>query len=127
MTRDEARKAAEVMQAYADGAEVEWCFRGTLRPEWHWDEAPTFDWYSYEYRVKQVVPDSIDWSHVAPEYKWMARDESGDTFLFGNKPGSEDGQWKTLSRDLASVSGFISYTRGTTDWEDSLVARPEGV
>lgn len=127
MTRDEARRAAEVMQAYADGAEVEWCFRGTLRPEWHEDEAPTFDWYSYEYRVKTVVPDSIDWSHVATEYRWMARDRSGHTYLHKSKPIRGCAGWNTNASDWVSVRGFTSYTRGTTDWEDSLVERPEGV
>ncbi|QFT69641.1 hypothetical protein FIU93_22850 [Labrenzia sp. THAF35] len=126
MTRDEARKAAELMQAYADGAEVEWCFRGTLRPEWHEDEAPTFDWYSYEYRVKPVVPDSIDWSHVAPQYKWMARDKSGDSHVFRSKPFGQEHYWGTGDYAIRADS-FTSYTRGTTDWEDSLVERPEGV
>ena len=54
MTREEARKAAEVMLAYADGKQIEYKVRG-------WDEwrpineldTPLFDWNSTKYRIKR--------------------------------------------------------------------------
>lgn len=52
MTREEARKAAEVMMAYAEGKEVEF----TCGPEgdciWNKTEEPIFSWSSFRYRVK---------------------------------------------------------------------------
>lgn len=47
MTREEARKAAEVMLAYANGEEIE-CHDGTSIS----NENPTFNWFVAEYRVK---------------------------------------------------------------------------
>ena len=48
MTREEARKAAEVMIAYADGKEIEFNNSSV------WEEAtyPVFDWCHSKYRVK---------------------------------------------------------------------------
>ena len=51
MTREEAKKAAEVMMAYADGEKVE----GRKRGDAEWCEStfqPVFNWCRYEYRVK---------------------------------------------------------------------------
>ena len=76
-----------------------------------------------------LTPDSIDWTHVAPQYKWMARDHSGLAFLFSEKPNLSHSFWKLGIFDdvpLAKVLGFASYRRGTCDWRDSLVQRPEG-
>ncbi len=50
MTREDARKAAEIMLAYADGKQVEIkCFDNKT---WNTDSTPTFDWLSNDYRIK---------------------------------------------------------------------------
>ena len=53
MTREEARKAAEVMLAYAEGKKIEYRVRGgdEWRPINELD-TPLFDWNSTEYRIK---------------------------------------------------------------------------
>ncbi len=48
MTREGARKAAEVMLAYADGKEIE----KQVNEEWKKDKEPYFNWGYYDYRVK---------------------------------------------------------------------------
>ena len=50
MTREEARKAAEVMLAYADGKEIEWSDKGI--DDWRIAGTPTFDWVKNDYRIK---------------------------------------------------------------------------
>ena len=50
MTREEARKAAEVMLAYANGKEIEW--RCKLRGSWSRVTDPDFDWEGVDYRIK---------------------------------------------------------------------------
>lgn len=50
MTREEARKAANIMMAYADGKEVE--FLDTLG-NWRSDTIPAFNWFNFDYRIKQ--------------------------------------------------------------------------
>ena len=52
MNREEARKAAEVMLAYADGKEIE--FTGLDEEVWADAESPAFNWYNNisRYRIK---------------------------------------------------------------------------
>ena len=52
MDRNEARKAAEVMLAYADGKEIE--FTGLDEEVWADIDSPAFNWYnnSSRYRIK---------------------------------------------------------------------------
>ena len=50
MTREEARKAAEVMLAYANGEEIE--RYDDFKSEWEEVTNCTFDWFTYDYRVK---------------------------------------------------------------------------
>ena len=50
MTRDEARKAAQVMLAYADGKEIEFSDKG--EKIWSNVGSPAFDWRNFCYRIK---------------------------------------------------------------------------
>ena len=51
MTREEARKKAEIMLAYADGKEIE--FRDSFESEWTSIDDPSFDFHADCYRIKQ--------------------------------------------------------------------------
>lgn len=54
MTREESKKAAEVMLAYAEGKKIEYRVRGG--EEWlpiNELDTPLFDWNSTEYRIKK--------------------------------------------------------------------------
>ncbi len=50
MTREEARKAAEVMLAYAEGREIE--FRNKRAESWESTLRPIFNWECNDYRIK---------------------------------------------------------------------------
>ncbi len=53
MTREEARKAAEVMKAYAEGKTVESNYKyGSTRDYYCPAINPDFNWESYDYRIK---------------------------------------------------------------------------
>jgi len=84
------------------------------------------------YRVKPQKPTkpSIDWSHVAPKYKWLARDSNDEAFVYAERPFCEGGYWvwNGGSPDPVQVDRLLaSYAPGTCDWRDSLVQRPEDV
>lgn len=93
-----------------------------------------FDWSpawagDVVYRVKPapLTKPSIDWSHVAPEWKWLARDDDGMMWLYEwPQPDCGVYSWKAHGR-YADASAFASLTPGMCDWRDSLVRRPEGV
>lgn len=82
---------------------------------------------TYRARPAPLVPDNIDWSHVAPEWKWMARDRNDEAFLFNKHPAPEAHKWHCGSGDCRTLDQFASYRRGTVACQDSLVKRPEGV
>ena len=53
MTREEARHAAEVMMAYAEGKEIELNGRSSCGCQmWKETSDPTFNWYDFMYRTK---------------------------------------------------------------------------
>lgn len=87
---------------------------------------------SHTYQVRAVekpkTKPSIDWSHIAPEYKWLARDGDGFTAVYDTKPvaSERDASWRAGGTPV-STRYFASYVPGDCDWKDSLVARPAGV
>lgn len=113
----------KVMQAYVDGEEVELMFDGGK--VWHKDDEPLWDWRGgRKYRIAPAAtPDTINWDHVAPEFKWMARDSAGQCWLYHTEPKSECCSWYSMD-GVTPADSFTSYRRGTCDWKDSLVKRP---
>lgn len=78
-----------------------------------------------------ATPDTIDWTHVAKDIGWMARDSGGKVCLFVDEPVKViarygKGFWNN-GIDFVDARAFASYVQGTCDWRDSLVQRPEGV
>ena len=73
--------------------------------------------------VKSITKPSIDWSHVSPEYNYLAQDENGDGYLCGKNPHRTSMAW-SMETPFIRATAFTSYVPGTCDWEDSLVKRP---
>ena len=71
-----------------------------------------------------VTKPSIDWSHVSPEYNYLAQDSSGQGYLCGKKPQRMDYAWDMRPSPYIRATTFTSYVPGTCDWKDSLVKRP---
>ena len=53
MTREQAREAAAVMLAWADGKEVEYALRG--HSNWEPNESPCWSWAGCDYRIKPTL------------------------------------------------------------------------
>lgn len=81
------------------------------------------------YRVKPQPPTkpSIDWSNVAKEYKWLARDGDNTAWLYDEKPDAANRIWLGNGETHGEAATHASYTPGTCDWRDSLVERPADV
>ena len=110
---ERTKRMIEVMQAYVDGEAVEANEITIDKPSW--------DWSYHPYRIAKT-PDTINWSHVAPEFKYMARDLHGRALLYQSKPKIMDTVWVGHPNTFADY--FLSYRKGTVDWKDSLVIRP---
>lgn len=123
----------EVMQAFIAGATVQ--YKENKPWEEHWqtfeqvtsNHQPIWDWLRMTYRIKPAEPDSIEWSHVAPNFKFMAREADGKTFLYSERPHCENRLcWTVKDGHIAYAAPFVSYRDNGTPWRDSLVVRPEG-
>lgn len=83
---------------------------------------------TFEYRIAPEKP-SINWDHVAPEFKYLCVNKLGDGFL-SNQPYRniangyfEWGDWPTTT--IIRADAFASFKPGNCAPEDSLVERPE--
>ena len=75
--------------------------------------------------VKAATKPSIDWTQIKDEYKWLAVDENECAYVYENEPTSDESAfWCSSSAIYFNVNGLVSYSRGTCDWKDSLVKRP---
>jgi len=91
-----------------------------------WGSEKNPSWSDSIYYRKAVTKDSVDWSHVDKKFVAMARDADDKAFLYDIRevrPHTSD--WEGAWGDIKSVEVFSSYKKGTCDWKDSLVLRPE--
>jgi hypothetical protein len=80
------------------------------------------------YRVVNTTPDSIAWSHVHEDFKFMARNANGLVHLFTARPGLAADGWfmgpaNQPPAERAPARGHASYRRGTVGWAASLARR----
>lgn len=82
---------------------------------------------TYAWARAQHTKPSIDWNAVAPEWKWLATDQNGRSYLYINKPNlfTPMGWW--TSDQQVEASAFSSFVAGDCEWTESLVERPEHV
>lgn len=127
----EIKTRRDLMKVLADGHTVE--YKSIVGEEWFTVENFGFnittldDTLLHVYRIKTTKP-SIDWSQVSDKYKYLARDEDGQVYLYVNKHVLKQNNWWTLEDgdyDIASV--FKSLDVGNCIWSESLVERPEGI
>ena len=76
--------------------------------------------------IKALTKPSVNWEHVSSEFKYLAEDADGGVFLYEDKPYTSTETWMVDNGDLVEAHILASYTKGTCDWKESLVKRPEG-
>lgn len=54
MSRTETQELIEVMQAFVDGAEIEWIIT-TFPGKWTHADTPIWNWAAYRYRIKHAL------------------------------------------------------------------------
>lgn len=79
------------------------------------------------YAVPQPTKPSIDWREVNSEWKWLATDQSGRSYLHKDKPIPFFPLAWWTSQQQVDACVFSSYVAGTCEWYESLVERPDGV
>lgn len=112
MTREEARKAAEVMMAYADGKEVE--YYDDLLECWESSDNICFNWYDTKYRVKpepkyrpfKNADECYNEMLKHQPFGWLKNKERESVILIGNVYMDKDVLivWATNERNSNSAS-----------------------
>ena len=75
--------------------------------------------------VKAAAKPSIDWSHVSPEYNYLAQDESGTCWVYEHVPILIEDEWASSRGGCTPADCLQSLVPGTCSWDDSLVERPK--
>jgi len=128
---NEAQKATlekiAVMQDFLDGKEIDVRDRKSGNSgDWRdTGSEPFWNWGYCDYRARQepVTYPTVDWSIFADGVQWIAWDESGHGFAFATEPRRNDLHWET-DGEYYEISS-IKLDRGTFDWKDSKIQRPQ--
>ena len=113
-----------VLVKFADGGEGAYTTDGKEHEN---HEVPTLYLYPVEI-VKKVTKPTIDWEYVHSTYNYLAADETGNVWLYSKEPTIDvDGYWNVELGAIALADTHASFSPGTCDWKDSLVARPKDV
>jgi len=113
-----------VMEAYERGEPIEG--RGAVSRQWAVVRNPTWNWAVNVYRVQpkpELIPDTINWDHVADWVQCIARDGNEIGFGYEEEPMKFPSGWAPRGR-YVSLGALASYQRGTVPWDQSLIRRP---
>ena len=82
--------------------------------------------FSYPVEItKKVTKPSINWEHVDSKYNYLAEDPCGAASLYEEEPFTALTSWGIQGGEAVEAFMFASYVKGTCDWKESLVKRPE--
>lgn len=120
----------EVIKAASEGESIQAMYHGSS--EW-FDIDPIinrFNFVALDYRVKSKapIPDTMDWSNVHPDFRFVARDENGSVYLYETKPEIWGvSMWATEEANYERIGDawFTGHTVGNVDWKESLIERGE--
>ena len=84
MTRDEAKEAAKVMEAYANGKKIQCNDNHLGNGEWVTTDNPSFNWDKYAYRIKpqpkyrpfKSQEECRNEMHKHPDFGWIIAKDS---------------------------------------------------
>lgn len=82
--------------------------------------------YPYHVEItKKVTKPSVNWEHVSSEFNYLAEDADGGVFLYEDKPYTSTETWMVDNGDITEAHVLASYLKGTCDWKESLIKRPD--
>lgn len=119
--QQEAKRRAEVMLAFANGAPIEWRIAdGGFG--WYEDESPHWNWGEIDYRVS--ANPVVNWDAMPAWANAVAMRSNGDWAWFVNKPtgcvmDGTSGLWGFIPPEYAP-----KYA-GTKPWHELIIERPK--
>lgn len=120
--QQEAKRRAEVMLAFANGAPIE--YRPKDRPDLVWGitTIPAWDWVLFDYRVN--LDPVVNWDAMPAWANAVAMRSDGNWAWFVNKPTG------CVMDGISGLCGFIpdEYApkyAGTKPWHELIIERPK--
>lgn len=120
--QQEAKRRAEVMLAFADGASIEWRIAdgGVV---WGEDDSPSWEWKTFDYRVNHNPV--VNWNVMPAWANWVAMSIDFEWYWFDLKPEKRGVMWHS-----ASMGGLIPIFHapkyaGTKPWHELIIERPK--
>ena len=81
----------------------------------------------YRLRPEPLRDISLPWAALDARWQWAARDESGNVWIYDERPDTGTALWKSGCLCLEVTGLFANFDPGNKPWDESLVRRPEGV
>ena len=120
--QQEAKRRAEVMLAFADGAPIEWTPQD--RPDYGWeiDDEPSWNWIDVDYRVSPNPV--VNWDAMPAWANAVAKCHDDRWAWFAVKPPS------CVMDEIVGMWGHIppEYApkyAGTKPWHELIIERPK--
>lgn len=124
--QQEAKRRAEVMLAFANGAPIE--YRPKDRPDLVWGitTIPVWDWVVFDYRVNHDPV--VNWDAMPAWANAVAMDESGVWSWYEKKPEQMGSRYHITQ--AGCISGQIPDEHapkyaGTKPWNELIIERPK--
>jgi len=124
--QQEAKRRAEVMLAFANGAPIEWMLQNRTADEWQDAQFPMWDWHTYNYRVNPEP--FVDWDAMPAWANAVAMDESEIWSWYEKRPEQMGSRYHLTP--AGCISGQIpdEYApkyAGTKPWHELIIERPK--
>jgi hypothetical protein len=124
LEQQEAKRRAEVMLAFADGAPIEWRVKdGGI--EWHidWGDVPRWNWPEFDYRVSPNPV--VNWDAMPAWANWVAMEKDGQWCWHEKEPQLSDDIWASGPIEGFIPSEYAPKYAGTQPWHNLIIERPK--
>jgi hypothetical protein len=120
--KKELERKIQVMQAHLDGRQIERYWEA--EDSWLVISTPVFNWYSNDYRVKELSKPSVTDVNLLPSWvNYLVKNKNGKVTGFEKFPDTFDEEfWYAVGgKVLLGINVYPFCSPGECDWKDSLV------
>ena len=108
MTREETTECIAVMQAYADGKEIEYKLKHAGNADWKLNTTPGWDWSEFSYRIKSQPMKVTEEERILLQIKGRIIKAKNSNYI----TIVNDGDVELLRNE------FYFLNKETQEWED---------
>ena len=119
--QQEAKRRAEVMLAFADGAPIE--FRQHEVDRWAGCDNPLWNWIQTDYRVSETP--IVNWDAMPAWANWVAMSIDFEWYWFDLKPENRGVMWHSASMGGLIPAEHAPKYAGTKPWYELIIERPK--